>query len=88
MSRRRKAWMRDVNGILLLDKPVGASSNQVLQRVRHHFHACPRGASSARRAARAGQRARSCEAQEPRPRPRDRRASLFRASPLRALPFR
>lgn len=43
MSRRRKAWMRDVNGILLLDKPVGASSNQVLQRVRHLYGAAKAG---------------------------------------------
>jgi tRNA pseudouridine55 synthase len=34
----KKNWRR-VNGILLLDKPPGMSSNQALQRVRHLFHA-------------------------------------------------
>lgn len=30
---------RDLNGILLVDKPIGLSSNQVLQRVKYHYHA-------------------------------------------------
>ncbi|MGB0211739.1 tRNA pseudouridine(55) synthase TruB [Algiphilus sp.] len=43
MSRRRKAWMRDVNGILLLDKPEGLSSNHALQRVRRLYSAAKAG---------------------------------------------
>lgn len=44
MARRRKpAWSRDVHGILLLDKPVGRSSNQILQRVRRLFLAAKAG---------------------------------------------
>lgn len=35
--------MRDVNGILLLDKPVGASSNKVLQRARGLYRAAKAG---------------------------------------------
>jgi len=34
----KKSW-RDVDGILLLDKPQGLSSNQALQKVRHLFEA-------------------------------------------------
>ena len=37
MGRRRKG--RDVNGVVLLDKPAGWSSNQVLQKVRWLFQA-------------------------------------------------
>jgi tRNA pseudouridine55 synthase len=37
MSRRKKG--NDVNGILLLDKPLGISSNQALQKVRYLFKA-------------------------------------------------
>ncbi|MBB88097.1 MAG: tRNA pseudouridine(55) synthase TruB [Abyssibacter sp.] len=37
MARRRRG--RPVSGILLLDKPMGVSSNGVLQRVRHMFNA-------------------------------------------------
>ena len=36
---RRRARGRDVNGILLLDKPAGMSSNAVLQRVKRLFFA-------------------------------------------------
>jgi len=36
---RRRLSGRDVNGILLLDKPAGMSSNAVLQRVKHLFSA-------------------------------------------------
>lgn len=35
----RKTRFRRLDGILLLDKPSGMSSNQALQRVRHLFHA-------------------------------------------------
>ena len=37
MSRRRKG--RDVHGVLLLDKPVGYSSNQAMQKIRWLFSA-------------------------------------------------
>ena len=37
MSRKRKG--RDIHGILLLDKPVGYSSNQAVQKVRWFFQA-------------------------------------------------
>jgi tRNA pseudouridine55 synthase len=37
MSRRRKG--RNVHGILLLDKPVGFSSNQAVQKLRWLFNA-------------------------------------------------
>ncbi|MEQ8271678.1 tRNA pseudouridine(55) synthase TruB [Algiphilus sp.] len=43
MGRRRKPWMRDVNGILLLDKPEGLSSNHALQRVRRLYSAAKAG---------------------------------------------
>jgi tRNA pseudouridine55 synthase len=38
MSRRRQPG-RDVSGILLLDKPVGVTSNQALQAVKRLYHA-------------------------------------------------
>lgn len=41
MSRRRRG--REINGILLLDKPIGLSSNQALQRVKHLFQAAKAG---------------------------------------------
>lgn len=43
MGRRRKPWMRDVNGILALDKPRGLSSNHALQQVRRAFSAAKGG---------------------------------------------
>lgn len=43
MARRRKPWMRDVTGILLLDKPSGCSSNGALQEVRRLFAAAKAG---------------------------------------------
>lgn len=39
MGRRRRAKGRPVSGILLLDKPVGESSNHALQRVKRLFDA-------------------------------------------------
>ena len=39
MSARQRKQFRKVDGILLLDKPQGLSSNQALQRVRHLFNA-------------------------------------------------
>jgi tRNA pseudouridine55 synthase len=36
---RKPRGFRDVDGILLLDKPVGISSNKALQNVRHLFEA-------------------------------------------------
>jgi tRNA pseudouridine55 synthase len=36
IPKTKKRWRR-VDGILLLDKPSGISSNQALQRARHHF---------------------------------------------------
>lgn len=39
MTRRERTRFRKVDGILLLDKPRGLSSNQALQRVRHLFRA-------------------------------------------------
>ena len=41
MGRRRKG--RPITGIIVLDKPVGPSSNQALQRVRHLFGAAKAG---------------------------------------------
>lgn len=38
MSRSRK-YGRDINGILLLDKPQGLSSNAIMQKVKRLFHA-------------------------------------------------
>src|SRR5690606_38676788 len=37
------AKFRDVDGVILLDKPLGLSSNQALQRVRHLFKAAKAG---------------------------------------------
>jgi tRNA pseudouridine55 synthase len=42
MARRRKQG-RDVNGILLLDKPSGISSNHALQRIKRLYHAAKAG---------------------------------------------
>ena len=42
MSRPRR-FFRDVDGILLLDKPLGLSSNAALQRVREMFRASKAG---------------------------------------------
>jgi tRNA pseudouridine55 synthase len=39
MARRSRNKGREVNGILLLDKPIGLSSNQALQRVKRLFKA-------------------------------------------------
>lgn len=39
MSRNRKQKGVSVNGILLLDKPAGCSSNQALQKAKHLFNA-------------------------------------------------
>jgi len=39
MSKRPRTLFRPLDGILLLDKPPGLSSNQALQRVRHLFRA-------------------------------------------------
>ncbi|WP_407351852.1 tRNA pseudouridine(55) synthase TruB [Luteimonas sp. R10] len=39
MTRRPRTRFRKLDGILLLDKPRGLSSNQALQRVRHLFQA-------------------------------------------------
>ena len=42
MGRRRNSG-RNVNGILLLDKPAGISSNHALQRVKSLYHASKAG---------------------------------------------
>lgn len=42
MARKRRNC-RNIDGILLLDKPRGVTSNQALQTVKHHFHACKAG---------------------------------------------
>ncbi len=39
MARKNKTLFREINGILLLDKPLGLSSNTALQRARHLFKA-------------------------------------------------
>ena len=39
MGRRRRPRGRNVNGILLLDKPLGISSNEALQQAKHLFKA-------------------------------------------------
>src|SRR5687767_4326281 len=39
MSKKPRTIFRKLDGILLLDKPQGLSSNQALQRVRHLFRA-------------------------------------------------
>jgi len=43
MGKRRRPKGRPVNGILLLDKPIGGSSNKVLQEVKHIFKAAKAG---------------------------------------------
>ncbi|NQY18686.1 tRNA pseudouridine(55) synthase TruB [Alteromonas sp.] len=45
MARRRKG--RDINGIVLLDKPLGGSSNQLLQKVRWLYKAAKAGHTGA-----------------------------------------
>jgi len=45
MARRRKG--RDINGIVLLDKPIGGSSNQLLQKVRWLYQASKAGHTGA-----------------------------------------
>ena len=40
MARRRPRG-RNVNGILLLDKPLGVTSNGALQQVKRLFNAAP-----------------------------------------------
>ncbi|WP_152205269.1 tRNA pseudouridine(55) synthase TruB [Marinobacter changyiensis] len=45
MSRRRKG--RDVNGILVIDKPMGLTSNGILQQVKHLFGAAKAGHTGA-----------------------------------------
>jgi len=40
---RKRRNCRNIDGILLLDKPRGVTSNQALQTVKHHFHACKAG---------------------------------------------
>ncbi|MEO6076674.1 MAG: tRNA pseudouridine(55) synthase TruB, partial [Dokdonella sp.] len=42
-ARKPAIEWRDVNGILLLDKPSGVSSNHALQAVRHLFRAAKAG---------------------------------------------
>jgi len=39
MNKRPRTIFRSIDGIVLLDKPQGLSSNQALQRVRHIFRA-------------------------------------------------
>lgn len=39
MGRRGKPRGREVNGVLLLDKPVGFTSNEALQRVKSLYQA-------------------------------------------------
>ena len=43
MARRRKCAGRNVNGIVIIDKPAGASSNEVLQRVKRLYGATKAG---------------------------------------------
>lgn len=43
MARRNKNRGRPVNGVLLLDKPPGISSNKALQKVKHLFNAAKAG---------------------------------------------
>jgi len=38
-ARRKPDRFRDIDGILVFDKPVGLSSNQALQRVRRLYRA-------------------------------------------------
>ena len=39
MTHSNKKTKRDIHGVVLLDKPSGISSNQALQKVKHHFGA-------------------------------------------------
>ncbi|MHB7245949.1 hypothetical protein ACYCJA_20415, partial [Klebsiella pneumoniae] len=57
MSRPRRRG-RDVHGVLLLDKPQGASSNDVLQKVKRIYNANRAGGNGARGARGAPVRAR------------------------------
>ena len=50
MSRPRRRG-RDVHGVLLLDKPQGASSNDVLQKVKRIYNANRAGSAGDRYAA-------------------------------------
>ena len=43
MTRARRPGCRDLNGVLLLDKPTGISSNRALQEVKRYFSACKAG---------------------------------------------
>lgn len=43
MARRKNKNCRGLNGILLLDKPAGYTSNQALQKVKRLFRACKAG---------------------------------------------
>lgn len=43
MTQRQRTVFRDIDGILLLDKPRGISSNQALQRARHLLRAAKAG---------------------------------------------
>lgn len=43
MARRNKRWGRKLNGILLLDKPVGITSNAALQEVKRLYKAAKAG---------------------------------------------
>lgn len=45
MARRRKG--RNINGVLLLNKPLGGSSNQILQRVKRLYYAAKAGHTGA-----------------------------------------
>ena len=47
MSRRRRFKGRDVHGILLLDKPTGLTSNDVLQKVKRIYNAAKAGHTGA-----------------------------------------
>ncbi len=43
MARRKNKNCRNLNGILLLDKPAGYTSNQALQKIKRLFRACKAG---------------------------------------------
>ncbi len=47
MTRRRRFKGRDVHGILLLDKPTGLTSNDVLQKVKRIYNAAKAGHTGA-----------------------------------------
>jgi len=47
MARNRRPRGRDVDGILLLDKPAGITSNDALQRVKRIYHAAKAGHTGA-----------------------------------------